>query len=563
MSSRVRTCIRICIPLAFPLATWAQSPSQSQARAALAAPVSASVPASVPASAPASIDVSTFEVKGNTLLPADRIDAALEPYKGQRTLKELGQAALAVQALYRRAGYGAVLAYLPAQTGSPGTVVIQVLEGHVSQVKVSGNKIASDAQVRRSIPALREGETPRVSAIDAQIELANENPARQESVSLAPGAAAGEVEARVLVTELAQQQWTVGVDNTGVSSTGRWRASVGYQRSNLWGLDHVVSLQYQTAPEHVDHVTVGSVGYRAPLYGAGLMLDAYAAYSDVDAGTTQTSAGALAFGGKGKVFGWRLSGLLPRHGDLTQQLSAGVDWRTYLNHCAIAGLPDGACGSAGASVAVLPFTVDYSLRNSGPTPWALQLTAEQNIDAGGRHASRADFQAVRTGAKPGFFSARLNASGALPLPADWQLQGRVIGQASGDALVSAEQFGLGGAMTVRGYEEREISGDQGLLGRFELFGPDLGQWLGGSDDAGKRQWRLLGFVDAGRVWNHLGTPCRGDDQTRCTLASTGLGSRLQWGALAVRLDLAHALKPGSQTSRGDTFLHVQAQYSFE
>jgi hypothetical protein len=306
-----------------------------------------------------------------------------------------------------------------------------------------------------------------------------------------------------------------------------------------------------------------SLGYRAPLYGLGLMLDAYAAHSSVDAGSTQTVAGDLTFGGRGDVLGWRLTGLLPRRGELTQQISAGIDWRTYLNHCAISNLPAGACGSAGASVAVLPFTADYSLQYQGVNPFGLQLTAEQNLDVGGRHGSAEDFAAERTGAKPSFFSARINTYGGVSLPGDWQLQARVIGQGSQDALVSAEQFGLGGAMTVRGYQEREVTGDQGVLGRFEVIGPDIGGLLGAGENVDKKQWRLLGFFDAGRVWNHLGTPCIGDTQTSCTLASTGLGSRLQWGAVAVRMDVAHALKPGTSTSRGDTFLHVQAQYSFE
>lgn len=542
----------LCTSLALPAATLAQAP-----------PPAAPAASTTESPAPARVQVREFLVKGNTLLPPSRIDATLAPFQGQRDMKELVHAALAVQNLYRDAGYGAVIAYLPEQSGAPGTVVIQVLEGHVGKVTVSGNKVATEAQVRRSVPLLREGRTPPIRGIDTQIELANENPARQVSVSLAPGAAAGEVDARMLVTELAAQQWTLSADDTGSPGTGRWRTGVGYQRANLFGLDQVLSLQYQTAPEHVSDVSVASVGYRAPLYGAGLMLDAYAAYSDIDAGTTDTVAGALSFGGKGKVFGWRLTGLLPRRGELTQQVAAGMDWRTYLNHCAIAGLPDGACGSAGASVAVMPLSVDYTLQYTGPSPWGVQLTAEQNMDVGGRHASPADFEAVRTGAKPGFFSARLNAFGGLLLPADWQLQARVIGQASGDALVSAEQFGLGGASTVRGYEEREITGDEGLLGRFELLGPDMAGALGRAGDTTRRQWRLLGFADGGRVWNHQGTPCLGDTQTRCTLASAGVGSRLQWGTFVLRLDLAHALKPGARTDRGDTFLHAQAQYSFE
>src|SRR5512140_4030564 len=77
------------------------------------------------------VAVSEFIVTGNTLLPQVALDEALARFKGERTLAELEQAAQAVQALYRDAGYGGVVAYVPPQKGEPGRATIVVLEGRV------------------------------------------------------------------------------------------------------------------------------------------------------------------------------------------------------------------------------------------------------------------------------------------------------------------------------------------------------------------------------------------------------------------------------------------------
>ncbi|RYG38266.1 MAG: ShlB/FhaC/HecB family hemolysin secretion/activation protein, partial [Burkholderiales bacterium] len=348
------------------------------------------------------VSVQEFRVTGNTLLPQSRIDEVLSPFKGERSLAELNAAATALQKLYRDEGYGSVIAYVPQQSGTAGVATLAVLEGRIQRVAVVGNQAAGEAVVRRSLPSLVEGVTPRLRSIDAEVQLANENPARQVAVSLEAGAAPGDVQANVSVSESPASRWTLGLDNTGNAGTGRLRANAGYQHAGLWDLDHVLSMQFQTSPEKLDSVRVFSASYRAPLYGAGLMLDLFGAYSDVDGGTTSTVAGPLQFSGKGEVLGMRLGGQLHRSGELLQRWAVGLDHRAYLNNCAIAGLPAGACGTAGESVTVRPLSLEYQLQWAGDAPMALQLNLARGLDLGGGHAGEASFTAVRPGAKPDY-----------------------------------------------------------------------------------------------------------------------------------------------------------------
>jgi hemolysin activation/secretion protein len=503
------------------------------------------------------VAIDEFVVVGNTLLPRERLATALARFKGERTLTELQNAALVVQALYRDAGYGGVVAYLPPQSGAPGKATINVLEGRVSHVYITGNSQFSEANIRRAVPSLREGETPRVRRIDSQIQLANENPARQISLALEPGTQQGEVEARVTVSELPASRWSLALDNTGNESTGRLRASLGYQNSAMFDLDHQLSVQAQFAPDKLDAVAIVSAGYRIPMPESGMTFDLFGAYSDVDGGTATTVAGPLQFSGQGKVIGFRLTRPLERVGRIGQRVSFGIDRRLYLNDCSIVGLPPGACGTAGASVAVHPLSVDYQWQSDGERSFGFSVGYSHNLYIGGHHSNRADFEAVRPGADVHYDTVRFGAFGALPLRASWQLLTRASGQWTDDALVPGEQFGLAGASAVRGYEEREVTGDSGGFVSVEVLTPNL---FASKDDL-TTTLRLLGFADAGKVFNRLDTPCR-LGQSRCSLAAIGLGARLGYRSLQLKLDLAHALKNANTTGRGDTRLHFQAIYAF-
>lgn len=505
----------------------------------------------------ARVRVDRFTVTGNTLLPTETLVAALARFKGELTLAELRQAASVVQALYRQAGYGSVVAYVPPQKGEPGHATIAVLEGRVARVYIAGNRRFSDASIRRAVPQLREGETPQLRRIDAQIQLANENPSRQISLALESGPLPGEVEARITVSELPASRWSLALDNTGNPSTGRLRSSLGYQNAALWSLDHQLSMQLQLAPERPRAVTVFSAGYRITFYDAGLALDLFGAYSDVDGGTAATPAGPLQFSGQGKMVGLRLTRPFERRGDFNQRVALGLDRRAYLNDCSIQGLPPGACGSAGGSVTVHPVSIDYQLQSAGRRPFGFNIGYSRNLDIGGSNARAADYEFVRPGARLRYDLVRLGAHSVVPLPGSWQLQARASGQWTAGALVPGEQLGIGGANAVRGYEEREITGDSGAWATFEVMTPTL---LRTSDGAGA-MLRLLGFVDAGRVYNRLDTPCLGD-QARCTLASVGIGARLEYGSLQVKLDVARVLRDALRTRSGDTRVHLQALYGW-
>lgn len=500
--------------------------------------------------------VRSVRIEGNSLLPESELAARVAPLIGsESTTGALRQAAAAVQEAYRQAGYAGVVAFVPEQPLAGGDIVIRVVEGKLAQIKISGNERYDESNIRNSLPHLREGETPRVRAIDRDIQLANENPVKELRVTLTAGAKPGEIDAAIEVAEEPPLRALIGFDNTGDPATGDYRLSVGLQHANLWNLDHIGTFQYQTSPTDPSQVQIYSLGYRLPLYGHAASLDAFAAYSSVDNGTTTTVAGPLAFTGKGKIAGLRGNRYLERLGEYDHRLTLGVDWRDLQNDCSLGAFGAAGCGTAGVSVVVLPLSLTYTGQVQTPEKaWGFSAALAHNV--GG--SSSEDFEAARPRADKYYSIARLSAFAGFAPPDSFGVQGRLSGQYSPDALVPVEQFGLGGASSVRGYREREVTGDYGLYANLEGLAPDLRQLVGFD----KGNLRPLIFVDWGQVTNHYRWPCSGSD-TRCSLSSVGVGVLFAFGKhFSGRLDVGRALEDGPQTSAGKTRGNVALSFVF-
>lgn len=515
-----------------------------------------------PANPPRTAIVHAVRVEGNTLLPEATLRALTAGLAGsERTMAELDALAGRVQDAYREAGYGGVVAYIPEQQVSAGDIVIQVVEGRLAAVRVTGNRYFTTRNVRAGLPGLVEGSTPHVGHIDRDIQLSNDNPAKNVKVTLMAGARPGDIEAEVNVTETDPLQYLAGYSNTGNHATGRHRLSFGIQHANLFSRDHVGTLQYQTSPEDPGRVKIFSAGYRVPLYALAASLDAFVAHSSVSNGTTVTPAGPLSFTGRGTVVGLRANRNLDRIGEYDHHVTLGLDWRDYQDDCSLGEFGPAGCGSAAVDVTTVPVSVSYTGQTQGPQ-LAYGVSAGLSVNAGG--SARDTFDAARPGARrtyaiaraAGFVDRAFKPGALADTLAGLSVNGRLDLQYSPHALISGERFGIGGANSVRGYQEREMAGDSGFLVRAEVATAPL-------ELPGGIRARLYLFVDHGRIVNHRDMPCRGTAETACKLTGAGIGARFSVGRKAgASLDIGRALERGINTSPGDVRGHVSLNLIF-
>lgn len=503
------------------------------------------------------VDVTRFDVQGNTLLDAALIENLLAPFKGEgRSYTDIQRALEALEGAYRSAGYSAVHVITPEQEVTEGVVAFRVIEAAVGKVILRGNQHYDADNIRNALPALVEGATPSARELSANIRLANENPTRQLDVVLAMGESDNIVDAKVNVQDSSPHKLFLMLDNTGNQNTGMYRTGIGYQHNNLFNRDHAATFSYSTSPEKVNNVTQLSASYRLPVYSLGDSIDLIIAYSDTNAGATDTVAGPLTFSGKGHVYNVRYNHYLPRQGDYTSKIVAGLDYRAYLNSCSLGAFGPAGCGAAAFDVTVRPVSLTYNGTLTGPTHvFDYAATLVRNLPGGSRGGA-ADFNAVRpspaggAGARADYTLLRLNGSFSSTLSDDWQYRLAGNAQYTPAALVSGESFGLVGANSVRGFVEREVSSDKGYVFNAELYGPDLAPGMDMPDGS----FRLLGFIDhsSGQV-----VPLAGETATRTSAGSVGAGLRFTHGKnLMAKFDLARVTQGAGSSMAGDWRGHV-------
>jgi hemolysin activation/secretion protein len=498
-------------------------------------------------------EIKRFEVMGADKVPADRLAAALAPFTGpSRRFTDIESAVQAVRDVYAEASITAVQVLIPEQTLEGGVVKLQVEELKVARVEINGAQARSRENVLRAVPGLSQGITPVDTELSAELRLANENPGRQMQVTFRTeddGSLTG-------VLRVADRSpWTtqLSLDNTGSQTTGKLRAGLTVQHANLLDRDIVGSVQLQTSPRYEDAVQIASVSLRAPLYPLGLLVDASIVHSSVDSGTVKTSAGNYLLSSSGQSLSLRVTRLLPRWGGVDHRISLGQDLRMVDSR--VTSTAGGA--SLVPDIVLRPVSVAYSLnwREEAHSIFG-QVSVSKNIPGGGRSAATVfEEPGLRSGANPHYNIVRASAGLATAL-GKWTLTAQWNGQWTEDALMAAEQFGIGGEGSIRGFNGRLASADQGHRLGIEVQSPVKTLELGALGPVAGA-WAV--FAEAGVVRRRQALP---SEKARTTLSAAGLGVRLTWRErLALRADVGVVARGDGLAQRGDHFVHFSLSYA--
>lgn len=474
--------------------------------------------------------IQSYDVRGAGLLKEKEIASATQPYTGAaRDFADVQRALEAIEALYKKKGFSAVQVQLPEQDITTGVVVIEVFETPVGVVTVSGNERVSTESIRRSLPALQEGRSPNARKISENVQLANENQSRQVAVVLSVGAAEDSVDARIDVKEDKVSRIFVTADNTGAEPTGQYRLGVGYQHSNVFGRDHTASAAYSTSPDKPSGVDIDvlSLGYRIPFYGIGDSLSLVYGYSNINTATTSALGSGLQINGKGDVFALRWNHFFSRRGEYSSNLVVGLDRKGVRSSCAnSAGSVSGVAGCM--DYTTLPLSLTYSGKRQGLVQLVeYALGVSHNIPVGEKVAASSgdvDRYSLASGdrrVKDGFNVIRLSG-GYTRSWSDWLTRLALTGQAApGSALVSSEQIGLSGAQAVRGFLDRVVVADSGVIVNLEAYSPDFAAKIGLTNSS----LRGLVFYDYARGRDYDAAAGAPDKQ----LSSWGFGFRYAMG----------------------------------
>ena len=494
------------------LVAFAAGSAAAQAPAP-AAPAKPAPPMATPA-APVVFPIRGFRIEGENPIGEADAQRVLAPFiRPDATLASLQQATAALETELRNRGYGLHRVALPPQ--EIGSLVrLTIVKFVVGKVTIEGNKIYDEGNIRRTLPELREGESPNFRTLAIQTAIANENPNKQVQVGLRESDEPDKIDATITVKE--QRPWTASIaaSNGGDPSSGRDRVIMTAGHTNLWNLDHEAVLAYTTSVERTHDVRQFGLSYKAPIYAWGGVIGAAYTTSDVVGNFgTFTSTGA------GHTFSLAYTQYLAPKGGRRSYVSFGLEDKVF-NGALLNGQPFGQEDRRSR-----PVTLGYTARTETDTAvWGYNTELAVNTGSGA-HNGLASYQTEDPRIRSVYFKALRGAiSYTAPIFTTWTWTARGAWQYSPDVLIAGEQFGIGGVSSVRGTEfERPVTGDSGLSATLELLTPELTQGL-----------RLLGFVDAGRVHNN--DPDGLTNPWSDRLASVGLGVRYVRGPVVASAD---------------------------
>ena len=443
-----------------------------------------------------------FNVTGENPLPDGDTTRVLAPFlRTDATLDTLQKATQALETALRDKGFALHRVALPPQEIG-ATVTLHVVKFVIGKITIDGNKAYTPENIRASLPELTEGSAPNFRTLSVQTAIANESQGKQVQVGLKEADEADQINAHVVVKEAKPWNFSLGLSNTGSNSTGNDRFTASGSHANVFGLDHSFTGAYTTSLERPSDVKQLGLNYRIPLYKLGAVAGLSFTRSDVVG-----NFGAFTSTGAGRTAGINYNHYLPPDGGYRGYFGIALDDKLF-NATLINGVAVQMDRSS------RPLTLSYNARVEGDAAvWGYNADLAVNLPGGGTGNNLLAYQSEDARiATDAFKVLRLGGNYLTGFGGGWLLSVKGQLQYSPDALISGEQFGLGGSGSVRGTGERPISGDSGVFATSEISTKELMAGL-----------RLVGFLDAGWLANN--NPNGNPKPSRDSLAGAGVGLR--------------------------------------
>lgn len=449
--------------------------------------------------------VHRFTVTGPNPLSAARTASLLSRHLGPSlTLEELRAAAENLERAIRETGFAFYRVIIPAQQIDEGLAELRVVAFPVDSITVSPTTFHSGENIRRTLPGLEVGVSPNVRKLQRSLAIANRNPSKQSQVTFYTDEETGLL-ASIRTREQKTRNGLVWANDTGLEQTGENRIGVAFQHNNLFDRDHNLTVSFGTSLQQSENVQQYSAGYQLPLYRIGALTSLYAIRSDVDTGQV---ADFFNVSGRGDFVGGDVAFALPWIGRYKQFLVIGVDDRRFENDIDFEGEP------IGVDVRSRPVSLRHTANwRIGAFSGSTYAGLYRNVESGAGNDDLS-YALTRAGASPGWSAVRLGGQLQHHL-GQWTLSGRVDAQYTADALIPGEQFGVGGLNSLRGIDQRQLTGDRGLLLSAELAPPLL--------RTAARE--LYAFLDSAYLDRIDALPGELDSET---VTSTGAGVRWTW-----------------------------------
>jgi hemolysin activation/secretion protein len=461
---------------------------------------------------PQQITIDNFVVEGSTVFSEEDFEKITKRYTNRAiTFAELLQLRSELTQLYLDKGYITSGAFIPTQKYQDGTVVIEIIEGELEDIKVSGNSRLNSGYIRSRISRGARKPLNREKLLES-LQLLQLNPLIDNlSAELSAGTRPGESLLELEIKEAKTFNTQLSLDNGRSPAVGSFRRQIQVSEANLFGGGDSISGGYS----NTDGSNAFDFNYTLPVNPRNGSLSF--SYGTSDSDVIEEPFSVLDIQSKSRYY--ELSLRQPIVQNPNQEFALGI---TASRRESKASLFDGEIpfpNSPGAdedgktSISAVRFFQEWTNRSSSQV-FALRSQFSVGLDA-------LDSTINNESPDSRFYAWRGQAQWVRLLAPDTLLLLRGDVQFADRPLVPLEQIGIGGQESVRGYRQDALLTDNAVFASAEVRLP-IARFAGENN-----LLQLAPFIDFGTAWNRGGRDDESNSDETDTLLSLGLGLRLQ------------------------------------
>lgn len=427
-------------------------------------------------------------------------------------LDDLYRIATRLTQKYRNDGYILTQVYVPPQTIEGGTAKLSVLEGYLENVSVEAGtnvKESEMALIRSYAGGIQTGGALNATKLERYLLLINDLPGLSaRSVLGASETETGAATLRIIV-ERDPYDAFLSVDNHGSRYLGPVQGIAAASANSFFGMNERITAQFATAPFD-DELYYGFLGYEMPINQYGTKVDFGFSHTATKPGHTLEEFDVK---GKAQNFTARITHPIIRSREQNLYGYTMLDWRDVSSKNNLEPTREDRIRAlrGGATYEFLD-----TFWKVGVNSMNVELSQGLNVFGA---TEKGDLNISRSFGDPQFTKLNAEIQRLQGLTNNLNLLVKARGQWANAALLSSEEFGVGGTDIGRAYDPSEIIGDEGISGKVELQWNKPYQWDFVQD------YQLFSFFDAGRVWNKDATTSANKKETA---TSAGVGIRAEF-----------------------------------
>jgi len=412
---------------------------------------------------------------------------------------------------YRNEGYILTQVDVPPQTIEGGNVKLRVVEGYVDRVIVVGEDDASAMNlIKKYASNINTGEPLHIKTVEKYLLLINDLPGvSARAIFDKSNTQVGAADVRIIITRK-QYDALLGIDNFGSRYLGPVQLTAAATANSIFGNNEQITGQFVSAPfgNNDPELSFGALSYEQPINSIGTSASVFLSHSDTEPGF---DIDIFDVRGRSTTYGAGLEHAFIRSRNHNLYGRSQFDLRNVDSKSDIDVTRKDRIRAlrVGGRYEFLDTVFGVGIN-------ALDAEVSQGFDILGA-SDKGDNALTRPAGDPQFTKLNVSAQRLQRITSDVNLLLGFNGQISNNALLSSEEFGVGGVNVGRAFDSSEIIGDDGYSTKVEL------QWRDPvkSTFSAVENYSLYSFWDFGKVWNDDATISDDDE----SLSSVGVGVR--------------------------------------